>query len=76
MSDIRELVQDLLAHAHEAPEPACSLMRRAARELQRGIHVVPVRHRDDPRPPPTGGKHRRATVGVDDPARKGAEPCR
>lgn len=35
MSDLRELVQDLLAHAPEAPAVCSALMRRAARELSK-----------------------------------------
>jgi hypothetical protein len=38
----RELVQDLLAHATEAPAHCAALMRRAARELQRAEHSAPV----------------------------------
>jgi hypothetical protein len=35
MSDLRELIQDLLAHAHEAPSQCAGLMRRAATELRK-----------------------------------------
>jgi hypothetical protein len=34
VSDLRDLVQDLRAHAHEAPAHCAALMRRAARELR------------------------------------------
>jgi hypothetical protein len=42
VTDLRELAQDLLAHAHECPAVAAALMRRAARELQRFDGLVPV----------------------------------
>lgn len=35
MSDIRNMVQDLRAHAHEVPEHLRDLIRRAAAELER-----------------------------------------
>lgn len=33
--DLEALVQDLRAHAPEAPQPCAALMRRAAAELER-----------------------------------------
>lgn len=35
MTDREDLVQDLRAHAHEAPTVCAALMRRAANELER-----------------------------------------
>jgi hypothetical protein len=37
-----ELIQDLRAHAHEAPAQCAALMRRAAAELQRHDNLVAV----------------------------------
>lgn len=42
MTDVRELIQDLRAHAHEAPATCAALMRRSARELERRAGLVPV----------------------------------
>jgi hypothetical protein len=47
--DLDALVQDLLAHAHEAPAQCAALMRRAAGELRARQTI--------------GGKHRRPTTG-------------
>lgn len=44
MSPHAELIQDLRAHAHEAPATCAALMRRAATELERPTS-------------PRGGKH-------------------
>jgi hypothetical protein len=38
----RELIQDLRAHAHEAPTPCAALMRRAATELEEHLRLAPV----------------------------------
>lgn len=39
MSDL-VLIQDLLAHAHEAPAPCAALMRRAARALGGQAEII------------------------------------
>lgn len=66
MTDTPALVQDLLAHAPEAPDHCARLMRDAARVLDRYKHLVGIAHLGDaePSPPPfpppdLGGKHRR-----------------
>lgn len=40
MTGHRELIQDLRAHAHEAPAECAALMRLAATELERGSPVI------------------------------------
>lgn len=48
VTDLRDLIQDLLAHAPEAPAVCAALMRRAARELEISTEQ-----------PPSSGKHQR-----------------
>jgi hypothetical protein len=42
MTELAHLVQDLRAHAHEAPAICAALMRRAARELEQRGDLVPI----------------------------------
>lgn len=43
MTDIRALIQDLRAHAPEAPSPCAAFMRKAATALERFDGIVVVR---------------------------------
>jgi hypothetical protein len=51
MTDLAHLIQDLRAHAHEAPAVCAALMRRAATELEHGDKLAALAAL-------TGGKHR------------------
>jgi hypothetical protein len=42
MTELRDLITDMRAHAHEAPSHCAALMRRAARELERRAAFVLV----------------------------------
>lgn len=65
---VRHLVQDLRAHAHEAPEHIGKLMREAAAELESTAPAADVQ----PQPPPflapgdapMAGKHQRPLKAV------------
>jgi hypothetical protein len=78
MTDLEELVQDLRAHAHEAPVVCAALMRRAAAELEQRGRIVAIVDRVRARaprssaqsgPPPAGSEPSRRHQQV-----KGA-PC-
>lgn len=60
MSDVRHLVQDLRAHAHEVPAHIGKVMREAAAELeQRAVaSIADVATR-------LSGKHRRPSLDLD-----------
>jgi hypothetical protein len=66
MTDVRELIQDLRAHAPEAPDHCARLMRDASQLLDRYKNLIGVALLDEQRsaepppipPPPLGGKHR------------------
>lgn len=45
MSCLRELVQDLRAHAPDAPAHCAALMRRSAREIERRIAAAALDQR-------------------------------
>lgn len=67
MTDITALIQDLRAHAPDAPEPCRTFMRDAAGILDRYKNLLGVAARGEDAgvlpppfpPPPIGGKHRR-----------------